>query len=798
MANILPLQTVIIIFFAFLIWVDQRPYLPTKFTCDMSFMYGMPGYYQIPLDHTIRMQFKHYALYLYTEKGRDTLENLGTPVLFIPGSGGSHEQVRSIATHTMYLAGLTQSESGQRVRFTFFSVDLNEEISALHGGYLWPQTQFVTECIKFLKNRFYKNTIHTKVIIVGHSMGGVVAKGVLMMSELNSRDIPLIITLATPHLAPPLLFDSLMQAFYANMQTEWQDSYAADKPILISIGGGYSDVQVSSDLIRLDSSSGKSFSAVTTEIPRVWTVADHRCIVWCKQLQVLLAKCLVNSVNSGTGKMKNSQAVAKVFQDEIKFGFKIPKLSTNKIKYNELIDSYGTRFRIESGNTLLSSKVLGTGYDVIIASHSMNMTLITCVDKHMNNCTLLPSSQIEILPIAGQNKKIFYLTPREHTKYLVNVNLATELILMRNQNTDGHREYLPTPFPLGSHSSVLNIKAHSFHTKLELKANWPMHLAYRIQVLVHTCESTQVTVVETSDGVSDKQIHTVQPMDFYIRPQRVGFNPATFVLALWTLEDNCEFRIEITASWWVTVFNFTVLHLHLIPHWVLLAIVIQGCLDILSELEEQLISLVMCICIMFFQYGMESIIVLLFHFAVFSLFGVSAKSLQLINLWLIKLGSKFKRKFPVLPFTTLFLFLGVLAYFCSPLGLILLFILAHLSYVGNKQKYPSLLSWSLVLLLWLIITTIPSQIVWWKQVERIGLSRLQSDTFLFHLMMCSVGVIMRYVSGEEALIPDLHVPHGVMSLGTIVLYSYTMYKLSEPDVTYAMIVSVGFAITQAL
>ena len=797
MANILPLQSVIIVFFAFLIWVDQRPYLPTKFTCDMSFMYGRPGYYQIPLDHSIRMQFKNYALYLYTEKGRDTLENLGTPVLFIPGSSGSHEQVRSIATHTMHLAGLTQSSNGQKVRFTFFSVDLDEEVSALYGGYIWSQTHFVVECIKFLKNKFYRNTIHNKVIIVGHSMGGIVARGVLMLSDLTSRDIPLIITLATPHLAPPLLFDSLMEAFYIKMQNTWLDPHLA-KPIVISIGGGYSDVQVSSDLIELESALGKSFSIVTTEIPRVWTVADHQCIVWCKQLQVLLAKCLVSSVNGLTGKMKSAQVVAKIFQDEIKYGFKTPKLSTNTIKCNYVLDSYATKFIIEFGNTCLSPKVLGTGYDIILLSPSANTTLIICTDEHMNSCTLHPPEQIEIIPLGGHNMKIFYITPVEHYKYVINVNLVTELTLIRNQNIDTHSEFLPTPFPSGAHSSLLNIKAHSFQTKLQLIANWPMHIAYRVQVSVQKCKSRDLTVVETSDGVSDKQIHTAQPMDFYVRAQRVGFTPATFELAFWKLEESCEYRIEITASWWVTLFNFAVLHLHLVTHWVLLAIAIQGSLDILSELEEQLLILVVCICIMFFQYGVESMIVLLFHFAVFSLFGVSVKMLQLVNLWLIKLESRSKRKFPILLFTTLFLLLGVLTYFCSPLGLVLLFFLSHLSYIGNKLKHPILLSWSLVLLLWLIALTIPSQIVWWRQVGLIGLSRLQSDTFLLHLVVCSVGVLMRYVSGEEALIPNLHIPYGLVSLSLIVLYSYAMYKLTEPDVMYAMIVSVMFAITQAL
>ena len=236
----------------------------------MSYMYGKPDYYQIPLDHSIRMQFKDYALYLYTERGRDTLENLGTPVLFIPGSGGSHEQVRSIATHTMHLAAETQGKGNQNIRYTFFAVDLQSELSALHGGYIWTQTQFVVECVKFLKNKFYHNTVHNKVILVGHSMGGIVARGVLTMSDVTSKDVPLIVTLATPHFAPPLLFDSLMEWFYVKMQDAWLSQSLA-KPILISIGGGYTDVQVSSDLIQLEDEYEKSFSLVTTEIPKVWS-----------------------------------------------------------------------------------------------------------------------------------------------------------------------------------------------------------------------------------------------------------------------------------------------------------------------------------------------------------------------------------------------------------------------------------------------------------------------------------------------------------------------------------------------
>ena len=169
-----------------------------------------------------------------------------------------------------------------------------------------------------------------------------------------------------------------------------------------------------------------------------------------------------------------------------------------------------------------------------------------------------------------------------------------------------------------------------------------------------------------------------------------------------------------------------------------------------------------------------------------------------MNLFLIKRGAKLKNSPPVILTASLFIILGILAYFCSSLGLIMVFFMAHWSYIGNKLKNQSLVSWSLVLLLWIISLTIPSLMVWLKQLESTGVSRLQSDTFSMHLIVCSVGILMRCVNGEEPLIPNLQIPYAVVNLGLIILYSYTMYVISQPSTVYVMIASVVFAIVQAL
>lgn len=55
----------------------------------------------------------------------------------------------------------------------FFSVDLNEEYSAIYGGALEPQTEFVRQSILRILE-LYKgnkgNNKPTSVVLVGHSM----------------------------------------------------------------------------------------------------------------------------------------------------------------------------------------------------------------------------------------------------------------------------------------------------------------------------------------------------------------------------------------------------------------------------------------------------------------------------------------------------------------------------------------------------------------------------------------------------------------------------------------------------
>lgn len=122
------------------------------------------------------------------------------------------------------------------LHFNVFTVDFNEELVALYGGSLLRQTHFLHESIKAIL-RLYKVRIqreatfplwtnqnllfrlspptppqHLKsppqsVVVVGHSMGGVVARALYTLPRFNPSLVSLIITQASPHLAPVLSFD---------------------------------------------------------------------------------------------------------------------------------------------------------------------------------------------------------------------------------------------------------------------------------------------------------------------------------------------------------------------------------------------------------------------------------------------------------------------------------------------------------------------------------------------------------------------------------------------------------------
>uniref|UniRef100_F6YLE5 GPI inositol-deacylase n=1 Tax=Ciona intestinalis TaxID=7719 RepID=F6YLE5_CIOIN len=279
--------------------------------CEMTYMWELPEYYKIPMQGNVSKQFSSYSLYIYGEgaymKEAMKLKLDGIPVLFIPGHGGSHQQARSLGSVLLRKA----MSGGFNNHFNVFTADLGEELTAFYGGNLGHQTKYIGHCIKRILSLYeYAKHKPTSVILVGHSMGGVIARGVFAIPDFNQNQVKTIIMLASPVLAPVLNVDRYMSQYYAKTNQYWLEHISKLRDVnTISIGGGPRDFQVSSGLTRLSSNQSNYLSTITTAVPRVHLSTDHQCIVWCKQLVMATVRYLFDITDP-----KSHQVVVDVQQ----------------------------------------------------------------------------------------------------------------------------------------------------------------------------------------------------------------------------------------------------------------------------------------------------------------------------------------------------------------------------------------------------------------------------------------------------------------------------------------------------
>lgn len=264
-----------------------------------------------------------YSLYLYREQGRDKMPDPerhsftlhGTPVLFIPGNAGSFKQVRSIASESTIQYYNDPSPFSNNL--DFFTADFNEDFTAFHGRTMLDQAQYLNEAIRFILSLYQHNdNPPTSVILLGHSMGGIVARVMLSLPNYLSNSVNTILTLAAPHSAAPTTFDGdLLQVF---MLTDdfWRMGLSANNNSklskiardrlgdisIVSITGGHLDTTLPADYTSLDGlvPPRNGLTVSTTGIPGVWTPIDHLAIVWCDQLRHVLAKILLELVDKNS------------------------------------------------------------------------------------------------------------------------------------------------------------------------------------------------------------------------------------------------------------------------------------------------------------------------------------------------------------------------------------------------------------------------------------------------------------------------------------------------------------------
>ncbi|CAH6722435.1 GPI inositol-deacylase [[Candida] jaroonii] len=279
-----------------------------------------PSYARIPqFDERFTPYASKYSLYLYREQGKDlkpTAKNNyklnGIPVLFIPGNAGSYKQARSIASKTanLYFNNEYNGPNTNIQNMDFFTADFNEDFTAFHGRTMLDQAEYANEAIKFILSLYEENI--TSVLIIGHSMGGIVSRVLMTLPNYKPQSVKSIITLSSPHSKAPLTFDRDIMKIYQSINEFWKLGYSdnedsiskeAQKRLkdvsLFSITGGLLDNILPADYTTVENLVPKTngFTVFTSGIEDVWTSIDHLAIVWCDQLRTVISNMLLDMID---------------------------------------------------------------------------------------------------------------------------------------------------------------------------------------------------------------------------------------------------------------------------------------------------------------------------------------------------------------------------------------------------------------------------------------------------------------------------------------------------------------------
>ena len=384
--------------------------------CEMTYMFEYPEYTRIKLKKKISKQYPRYGLYLYgegfyaQEQRTKSFSPNGIPVLFIPGNAGSYRQVRSLASVALRIA------EKHRGHFNYFTIDFDEDFSGLYGGVLMDQVNFVYICLRHI-SRLYerKGPGSDSVILIGHSMGGMIARALFTLENFQPKFISIIITLGTPHVAPVLSFDSHLNTFYLRVNDFWKSDPSVANLSIISLAGGSRDVLVPAIYCSLPRNGqiDLQYSAVTTAVPGVWLTIDHLALCWCKQLVMFINRALFALIVEDANRITNDRT--KQVQ-VLRQYFEIPDKSKEEIFSESRIAQSPTVYngtnlwngfeQISLTGTLLIQidTSIKSGQFIALLNSLGDVSVVSCRSIESNRCSGGQSMSFQALPKTSKEK----------------------------------------------------------------------------------------------------------------------------------------------------------------------------------------------------------------------------------------------------------------------------------------------------------------------------------------------------------------------------------------------------------
>ncbi|XP_049848544.1 uncharacterized protein LOC126315336 [Schistocerca gregaria] len=311
-----------------------------------------------------------YRLYRYIDKSNDRPR--GIPVLFLPGTGGSHIYSKftgSSLLHMRLREGLIfgfeydsfeelerLAQSSMLNKFDVYAIDFLHEESFYSASILRCQIDFSVKCVNHILSLYGAEatesyTPPSSVLLYGFSMGGVVAKGIYTSPFYVPGTIRTIFTVNTPHdfSAFSILADTkrLVSAINRMWATQCRDEHSELSQVVIaSFSSGFLDIQVPAAHTSLNAvhNCPYQYSAVTTSMYNVWSSTYHNMVVSCHQFQNALAFVIASMIDPQTRQIYHSAhkrfSVIKKLEPRIKralrFEPRLPQRALDPLSQSEL------------------------------------------------------------------------------------------------------------------------------------------------------------------------------------------------------------------------------------------------------------------------------------------------------------------------------------------------------------------------------------------------------------------------------------------------------------------------------
>jgi len=167
----------------------------------------------------------------------------------------------------------------------------------MHAPTLLKQVDYAQAAIQYILSQYPPGT---SIILMGHSMGGIVATALLAREEFKAP-IRAVITMSTPALLSPVRFDRRMKDVYTSIRDTQLGRLQSDEAQtpLVAICGGATDPQVGSEACTVSFNKAPYRRTVyTTSAEGVWTGVDHLAMVWCHQVRFLVARVALELANT--------------------------------------------------------------------------------------------------------------------------------------------------------------------------------------------------------------------------------------------------------------------------------------------------------------------------------------------------------------------------------------------------------------------------------------------------------------------------------------------------------------------